>query len=172
MSCISKIFERIIFKHVYNHLHSQNLFYKYQAGFSPGHSTTYKLLEIYHSIVKSIDEGKGDLSKAFDRVWHKGLIYKLDMYGISGNMLDWFESYLSNRTQKVMYRNIFSSVGHVKAGVPQGSVLGPLLFLLYVNDVAENMILYVDYMLMTTLYNNAQIILMLLNKILIMTSEY
>lgn len=63
-------------------------------------------------------------------------------------MLDWFESYLSNRTQKVMYRNIFSSLGHVKAGVPQGSVLGPLLFLLYVNDVAENMIsacrLYAD----------------------------
>lgn len=102
-------------------------------------------------IVKSIDEGKFccmvfcDLSKAFDRVWHKGLIY---MYGISGNMLDWFESYLSNRTQKVMYRNIFSPVGHVKAGVPLGSVLGPLLFLLYVNDVAENMIsvcrLYAD----------------------------
>lgn len=58
LSCISKIFERIIFKHVYNHLHSQNLFYKYQAGFLPGHSTTYLLLEIYHSNVKSIDEGK------------------------------------------------------------------------------------------------------------------
>lgn len=72
LSCISKIFERIIFKHVYNHLHSQNLFYKYQAGFLPGHSTMYQLLEIYHSIVKSIDEGKFccmvfcDLSKAFD----------------------------------------------------------------------------------------------------------
>lgn len=82
------------------------------------------------------------------QVWHKGLIYKLYMYGISGNMLDWFERYLSNRTQKVMYRNIFSSVGHVKACVPLGSVLGPLLFLLYVNDVVKNMIsvcrLYAD----------------------------
>lgn len=64
-----------------------------------------------------------DLLNAFNRVWHKGPIYKLKMYDISGNMLDWFESYFSNRTQKVMHR-IFPSVGHVKAGVPQGLVHG------------------------------------------------
>lgn len=139
---------------MYTIIYIRRISYKYQAGFMPGHSTMYQPLEIYHLIVKSIDEGKFccmvfcDLSKAFDRVWHKGLIYKLNMYGISGNMLDWFKSYLSNRTQKVMYRNIFSSVGHVKACVPLGSVLGPLLFLLYVNDVVKNMIsvcrLYAD----------------------------
>ena len=109
LSCISKIFERIIFKHIYNFLHSHNLFYKYQAGFLPGHSTVYQLLETYHSIVESIDNGDYccmvfcDLSKAFDRVWHKGLIHKLQMYGIRGSILQWFGSYLNNRTQKVMY---------------------------------------------------------------------
>ena len=81
-----------------------------------------------------------DLSKAFDRVWHKGLLFKLETYGISGGLLDWFNSYLCNRTQKVMYKDILSSTSCIKAGVPQGSVLGPLLFLLYVNDVSENML--------------------------------
>ena len=139
---------------MYNYLHSHNFFYKYQAGFLPGHSTMYQLLETYHSIVESIDNGKYccmvfcDLSKAFDRVWHKGLIKKLQVYGINGPILEWLSSYLMNRTQKVMYRNLYSSIGNVQAGVPQGSVLGPLLFLLYVNDVADNMVslcrLYAD----------------------------
>ena len=124
------------FKHLHNFLYSNNLFYKYQAGFLPGHSTVYKLLETYHSIAKSIDDGNHccmifcDLSKAFDRVWHKGLVYKLQSYGVSGPILEWFISYVSNRSQKVMYKNKFSSVGYINAGVPQGSVLGPLLFLL------------------------------------------
>ena len=101
---------------------------------------------MYHNIVKSIDEGKSccvvfcDLSKAFDRVWHKGLLFKLETYGISGGLLDWFNSYLCNRTQKVMCNDILSSTSCIKAGVPQGSVLGPLLFILYVNDVSKNML--------------------------------
>ena len=80
-----------------------------------------------------------DFSKAFDRVWHKGLVCKLQSYGVSGPILEWFISYVSNRSQKIMYKNKFSSVGYINASVPQGSVLGPLLFWLYVNDVAENM---------------------------------
>lgn len=81
LSCVSKLLERIIFKHVYNFFHCNNLFYKYQAGFLPGHSTVYQLIVTYHNIVKSIDDGKSccivfcDLSKAFGRVWHKGLLF-------------------------------------------------------------------------------------------------
>ena len=134
LSCVSKIMERVVFKHVYNYFFQYNLFYKYQAGFLPGHSTVFQLLETYHSIVKCIDEGKSccmifcDLSKAFDRVWHKGLLFKLQTYGVTGNLLEWFKIYLSDRKQKVMYKNVLSSSKTINTGVPQGSVLGPLLF--------------------------------------------
>ena len=100
---------------------------------------------MYDSVAKAIDEGKHccmifcDLSKAFDRVWHKGLLFKLKSYGVKGHLLQWFESYLNYRNQRVMHRNTMSSLKFLEAGVPQGSVLGPLLFLIYVNDVAENM---------------------------------
>ena len=79
-----------------------------------------------------------DISKAFDRVWHKGLIKKIEGYGITGNLLRWLENYISNRYQRVIIRNCLSEKGNLKGGVPQGSVLGPLLFLLYINDIADN----------------------------------
>ena len=94
----------------------------------------------------SLDAGQStcmvfcDLSKAFDRVWHEGLLYKLNAYGIAGNLNEWFKSYLFDRSQRVMYKGCLSSFNNIHAGVPQGSVLGPLLFLIYVNDVSENMI--------------------------------
>ena len=142
LSCVSKILERIFFKHVYNYFHCNNLFYKYQTGFLPGHSTVYQLIETYHNIVKNIDEGKSwcmvfcDLSKAFDRVWHEGLLFKLQTYGITGNLLQWFKEYLYNRKQKVFYKDLLSKSLKMNAGVPKGSLLGSLLFLIYVNDVA------------------------------------
>ena len=114
LSCVSKIMERIIFKHVYNYFHCKSLFFQYQ-GFLPGHSTVYQLLETYHSIVQHIDEDKlccmvfGDLSNAFDRMWHKGLFFKFQTYGISGDLLHWFSSYLGHRSQKVMYKDQLSS---------------------------------------------------------------
>ena len=90
-----------------------------------------------------MDEGKEvravfcDISKAFNRVWHGGLITKLSSFGICDSLLNWIISYLSNRKQRVVYANSTSSWRHIQAGVPQGSILGPLFFLAYINDIVS-----------------------------------
>ena len=101
----------------------------------PHDSTVNQLLEIYKEIIENLDMGKEiksifcDISKAFVKVWHKGLLYKFKHYGISGSMLEWFSEYLSDRKQRV--NEGFNSIWErTLAGVPQGSVLGPYLFLL------------------------------------------
>ena len=131
---------------MYNHLHSNNLLFKYQSGFRPGHSTTFQLIDIFHHICQSFDEKQYscmifcDISKAFDKVWHRGLLFKLRQNGIKGKLLAWISNYLSSRKQRVKIHSATSSLLSVNAGVPQGSALGPLLFLVYVNDIAENLL--------------------------------
>ena len=114
LSCIGKLMERFIFKHMYNFLLVHNLIYKYQSGFQSGHSTVYQL---YDKICKGFENREYtymifcDVSKAFDRVWHGGLIHKLQAYGFKNKIADWLKTYLSNRKQRVvvnsMSHNIF-----------------------------------------------------------------
>ena len=125
---LGKVMERIIFKHLYNYLHSNDLICSHQSGFIPGYSTTFQLVDIYHSICNAFDNNQFscmvfcDISKVFDRVWHKGLIYKLKQYDTSEKLLSFLANYLSNRKQSVLLNDVISSNHPVTAGVPQGSV--------------------------------------------------
>jgi hypothetical protein len=137
--------ERVVYKHIYNHLQSLKLIYEFQFGFLPKHSTVHQLLEMFNSILNSLERKEMscfvfcDFSKAFDKVWHRGLLHKLKAYGINGNLFDWFHSYLNEREQRVVIKDASSSFTTILVGVPQGSVLGPLLFIIYINDIADKL---------------------------------
>ena len=141
LSNISKIIERIVFNNQYNFCEENNLLSCKISGFKKRDNTINQLLHIINKIHMGLDDKNEiclllmDITKAFDRVWHKGLLFKLNNIGVTGSLLLWIQNYLCNRNQRVVIANKMSNLSEILAGVPQGSILGPLLFLIFINDI-------------------------------------
>ena len=141
---ISKITEKIVLLQLSQHLESNNLFYSLQSAYPPGHSTETALLKIVNDLLAALDISHisllslFDLSAAFDTIDHSILLSRLHhIFGISGTALSWFQSYLSDRTQVVSVNGASSALVALNFGVPQGPVLGPILFVLYTHPISE-----------------------------------
>ena len=143
LSALSKIFERCILNQLIFHFNTENILVSNQFGFRARKTTTDCLVDLVDDITKAIDEGSYsvsiflDLSKAIDTANHSILLSKLDLYGIRAGENQWFKSYLSKRKQKVFADGVESNFYFLKSGVPQGSILGPFLFIVYINDMVR-----------------------------------
>ena len=155
LSSVSKVFERLMYNQLFRYFCNLKMFYKSQYGFRKHHSTEYAVLELIDRVSYAMDQNLLpvniylDLSKAFDTLDHNILLHKLNYYGVKGNSLSLLKSYLTNRTQQLQYNDTISDPSLIQCGVPQGSILGPLMFIVYINDIknASNYfypILYAD----------------------------
>ena len=160
LSVVSKVFEKLVNNRIVDHLEKCGLFSDFQYGFRSSRSTADLLTVVSDRIARAFNRSGAtravalDMSKVFDRVWHAGLLQKLKSYGISSQIFSLISSFLSNRRLRVVLDGKSSQEYPVNAGVPQGSILGPTLFLLYINylpdDVICDIAIYADH---TTLYS-------------------
>ena len=180
---VSKILERAIHKQVYNHLLSKGLLSNMQSGFRPQHSTLTCITDVTDYLLNNMENGEFtgavmlDLKKAFDTVNYEVLLSKLKHLGIVGREWDWFSNYLSNRQQCTSIDGVHSELMRVTVGVPQGSILGPLLFIAFINDMPDvlsksKVVLYADDTAVMYNSNSRDDIEDVLNKELALVAEW
>ena len=174
ISYVGKVLEKCIFKHMFKYFRDNDLIYTYQSGFLPGCRTTHHLVHLYHSMSEAFDKGLkvqmvfGDISKAFEKVLHTGILFKQKTMGITEELLKWISNYLSDIQQRVVLQGESSCWADINVEVPQGSALGPLLFLGYINDMEKcltsKLTLFADDNLLLSISNYHIIISQILNS--------
>ena len=147
LQVFGKIIEKALFHEIYQHLYAKLILVQQQSGFRPGDSTISQLLSITHNIYKAFETRPTlktmavflELTKAFDRVWHEGILFELKCYSVNGDLSTLIENYLADRKQRVILNGKCSEWVVICAGVPQDSVLGPMFFLVFINNLIANL---------------------------------